>query len=482
MAARLISQLADLIDMANYLQNVIFSLNTNLSITIDSSSDPDTARALSQIYGGNNPPAISTVMYGYTLDAELGCAQVNLNAGVSSPIQASPLQTQALLTINKAVENQLVTSQDFSAQSVLLLRRLKSDVISNTNIQSALSQYPAVSSTTSTTQPSSNAIVASTVDVSPAVSSILQSNITQTGQNYSSVYQLLSQPDPIAADIGNTVNVLAAVSILNLIQINSLLRMTQGSTITKGLSDLAGGLSAFIFPQMLTQSSSILFQMDRIVQMAVNPVLTMSNPVGSAVTSLCGALAGVGLLVGVVRSMNQQHTSQTVGPLAGMPLNNFSQSGLALNPQMPSGLAGLGFSPSLNEISSLLQFSSSSAMASNLLHQDAFQRLSARSTSDFAEMTKLLAVSSTIISLTYLISAFIKEQQSGIPITLQNPAEQLSTVGNILASAKTGNGTVYTVQGGSINLTPPSIPAPTVGASTILAQSNIQTSLSGLKS
>jgi hypothetical protein len=468
--------------MANYLQNVIFSLSKNLGINIDPSSDPDTARVLSQIYNGNIPPAVSIAMYGYTLDAELGCAQVNFNAGVSSPVQASPLQTQALLIVNKAVENQLAASQNFSAQSALLLRRLKSDVISNTNIQSALSQYPIVSNTPSTSQPNPNLIPAASIDISPDVAAVVQTNITQIGQNYSSVYQILSQPDAIASDIGNAVGLLAAVSVQNLIQINSLLKMAQGGAITKGISGLAGGLSAFIFPQMLTQSSSILFQMDRIMQMAVTPVLTMSNPIASAVTSLLGASKGIGSLVGVVRSMTQAPSVQPSGPLAGMPLNNFSQSGLALSPAMPSGLASLGFSPGLNEISSLLQFSSASAAAANLLHQDAFQRLSARSTSDFAEMTKLLAVSSTITSLTSLISAFIAEQQSGIPIASQNPAEQLVTVGNILASAKTGNGTVYTVQGGSISLTPPTIPAPTAGASAILAQSGIQTSLTGLNS
>lgn len=480
-AASLATQLGALIDTAVYLQSVIQSLNPGLGISVDATTDPDLAMALSLIYNGQTPPAMSLTMYSYQLDAELGCAQVNLAAGTGSSVQANPFQSQALTTANKAFESQMASSGNFSAQSALLMRRLKGDVVSHSNMQQQLLNYPAASnSTSSTSAPSTNVIQASTIDVSDDVASLVQNHITETGQIYSSMFQVLAQPDPIASDVANVVSALTTAAVPDLIRMSGLLQMTQQGDLSQAAQDLSVGLSAFVFPQMLTQSSGMLFQLDQIVQMAVSPASTMSNSVGSAMNSLNGAMTGVGSLVGVVRSMKQAPSVQTSGPLAGMPLNNGSQSGLAMSPSMPASLSDLGFSSGINEITSLLTFSINSGQAASSLHQDSFARLTARVRGDSSGLTQVLAASSSMTSLSSLVSAFINEQQNGAAVSSQSGSSQLATVGSILASSQTGNGTSYTVQGGVVTITPPTVPAPTAGAQTVFAQSGIQTTLTGL--
>ena len=476
-AAALTAQLGDLIDTANYLQTLLLQLNPGLGISVDANSDPDLAAALASIYNGKTPPAISLQMYSYQLDAELGCAQVNLAAAPDSPIQASPFQIQALMTANKAFESQVAGSGVFSAQSSLLLRRLKSDVLSSTQIQSHLLAYPAASST-GTSTPSVAVIPAASIDVSPAVAAIVQDHVDQTGQIYSSMYQVLAQPDPVASDVANVVAALATVSVPDLIRMSGLLQMSQAGGLANSTKDLSVGISAFTLPQMLGQSAGMVFQLDQVMQMAGSAAGKMSNSVGKAISAVSGAAPGA--LVGVVRSMKQASTSQTTGPLKGMPLNNGALSGLAMSTPMPPSLSNLSLSSGMHEISSLLSFSINGASEQSALHQDSFQRLSARVRGDTGGLTQVLAVASSMASLSSLVTAFIKEQQGGSAIAGQSASSQLSTVSRILASSQTGNGTSYTVQSGVVSLTPPAVPVPTPGAAAVFAKSGIQTSLKGL--
>ena len=478
MAVSLVTQLGDLIDTANYLQTLILGLNPGLGISIDPESDPDLARALAQIYNGQVPPAVSLQMYSYQLDAELGSSQVNLAAGSSSPVQANPFQTQALITANKAFESQVGSSGVFAAQSSLLLRGLKGSVITNATIQQQLMQYPAATTTTPST-PSVDVIPAATIDVSPAVASLVQNNINSSGQAMSSMYQVLAQPDPIASDVANVVAALATVAVPDLIRMNGLLQMTQQGDLSNSMQDLSGGISTYTLPQMLSQASGMMFQLDRVIQM-VSSATNSSNAVGKATQDVQGASTAPGMLVGVVRSMKVSPTTQTSGPLAGMPLNSGALTKLAVSSPMPPALSNVGLSPGLNEISSLMTFSTANAQKSNDLQQDAFQRLSGRVNGNMGSMAQTLGVVSSISSLTSLVTSFISAQKSGSSIAGQSPTTQLSTVSSILASSQTGNGTQYTVQSGVVTLTPPAAPAPTPGAAAVFASSGIQTSLQGL--
>jgi hypothetical protein len=217
------------------------------------------------------------------------------------------------------------------------------------------------------------------------------------------------------------------------------------------------------------------------MQMAVGPASQMNNSIGTAMGMQLQALKSIGSLVGVIRSMSQEPTVQSTGPLAGMPLNNYATSGLPISSAVPTQLSGLGFSPGINEISSLMQFAIHNITKESALHSDSFQRLTARRLSDTSTLTKILAVSSSIYSLVSITNAFIKAQQGSTMIASLNPTTQLAMVSNILANSTTGNGASYIVQNGSVSLVSPSIPPVTTGASELFSKSGVSTSLSGLK-
>jgi len=475
-AASLAAQLGDLIDTSKYLQSVIYSLHSGLGVTVDQ-SNPDLGMALSVIYNGQVPEAVSLAMYGYLLDAELGSLQVNMAAGPNAGVEANSFQQQALITINKAVESQLAADGGVAAQSALLLRSLKSSAIMNAGIQSQLLDYPAATSTKST--PSLNVILASGIDVSSDVAALVQAHITAAGQVASSMYQTLTQPDPIASDVASVVGALATCSVVDLIRMSSMLSMT-GQSLANSVLGLSTGISSFIFPQAVAQSSGLMMQLDKIVQMAVTPSLSANNVVTSIVQSLASVMKPNGMLAGVIRTMKQPAAAQLTGPLASMPMNNSAVSGLSIGSPIPPSISSLGFSPGINEMSSLMSFCTSQTVSSSTLQKDSFQRLTARVDGDQGTSTQILAATTSIKSLSSLVTAFTKEQQNNAAISTQDASAQLQTIGNILSSSTTGSGSSYVVQNGVVSVTPLAVPPTTPGAAAVFANSGIQSSLAGL--
>lgn len=476
-AASLAAQLGDLIDTSGYLQSVIMSLHQGLGITVDQ-SNPDLAMALSTIYNGQVPPAVSLLMYSNTLDAELGSLQVNLAIGPNAGIEANSFQQQALTTINKSFESQMSADGSVAAQSALLLRPLKAGALMNTTIQGQLMEYPSATPAPST--PSLNVVTASGIDISSDTAALVQSNIDSTGQVYSSMYQVIAQPDPIAADVASVVNSLATVAVPDLIRMSAVLSMAAQSLSVCCGKSLSTGISAFIFPQVVSQASGLMMQLDRIVQMAVAPLSTTANAVSSAVSALSGAMKSVGSLVGIVRSMKLPAAANSSCPLPGMPSNNSAVSGLPIGSPMPTAVANLGFSSGINELSSIMSFCTSQVSSVQATQQDAFQRLAARVSGDQAKSTQMLAATTSMSSLGSLITAFINKQQNSSAISSQSASTQLATVGGILSSAQTGSGSSYVVQNGVVSVIPLAVPPVTPGAATVFAKSGIRTSLTGL--
>jgi len=477
LAASLAAQLGDLVATSGYLQSVIQSLYSGLGITVDQSSNPELAMALSTIYNGQVPAAVSLTMYANMLDAELGVLQVNQIAGPNAGVEANTLQHQALMTVNKSVESQLAADGGVAAQSALLLRSLKSSAIMNAGIQSQLMAYPAATPTPST--PGLNVIQASTIDIGSDTAALVQSQIDAAGLVSSSMYQSLTQPDPIASDAINVVAALATSGIADLIRMSSLLSMTSGS-LTSSSQGLSTGMSSFILPQAVAQASGLMMQLDRIVQMAVKPNSSASNAVTSATQLLSGVMKTAGSLVGVVRSMKLPSPVQTTGPLAGMPMINSACSGLPIGNPMPPSMASLGMSPGISEMSSIMSFCSSKTSGTQALQQDSFQRLTARVNADMGKSVQILAAISSMASLASMVTAFIKQQQSSKVVSTQNPSTQLATVGSVLASSTTGSGASYVVQNGVVSVTPLAVPPVTPSAAAVFAKSGIQSSLTGL--
>jgi hypothetical protein len=83
-------------------------------------------------------------------------------------------------------------------------------------------------------------------------------------------------------------------------------------------------------------------------------------------------------------------------------------------------------------------------------------------------------------TLSSLASAFLTQQQSKTASTSNSVTSVLSTVGSILASTSSGNGTKYTVQNGVVTITPPTIPAVTPAAAAVFSNAGVQTHLAGI--
>lgn len=483
-ASSLITAFSELAGTAIYLQDVILSLTKGLDVTVDQRTNPDLGRALSAVYG-EVPPAISTTMYSYTLDVEYGAQQVLLAAGKDSSIQPNPFQNQAVLTINKAVESALSEQGDFSSQIALMLRALKTQSIVYTQWQTQLADYPATGAGASS--PVSDAIQASTIDVGDDVHASLTSHVDQMSGTYASVFNLLASASSISQDIACMVNTFSTLTRVQLAQIKSLFTLVKNTDVKEGLQDITNGLTSFVFVQMMSQASRMVFQLDRVGQMMIGSLGTMDNPLGLGMSSVRSQSDLQ--LTGVIRNTAQTARVAT-GALAGLLVSNTAANTCgAGGPQLPvfSGepspscyTVGSNISVGMSDLSSLLDWSLMKAnlkINSSLL---SFQKLMTRMQSDTCNQVKLLTLVNNLGTLSSLAEAFLSLQQSAGASSAVSAQTQLATVGAILSATVTGNGTTYTVQDGVISVVPPSIPTPSLSATSILTKAGVQTSLTGI--
>ena len=486
-ASALISQFSDLAGTSQYLQSVILSLTKGLGVTVNTNTNPDLGRALSSIYG-EIPPAISVPMYSALLDVEFGAQQVLHAAGPDAAIQPNPFQQQAVVTVNKAVESALSSTGDYNSQVALMLRNLKTQSAVYTQWQTQLAQYPAAS--TPATSPQPNVIQASTVDVGDATNAALTSHISSMTSTYASVFNMLAGLSSINQDIVCMVNTFAGLSTAELAQVKSLFNLVKNTSATEGLQDVSNGLTSFVFVQMMSDASSMVFSLDRIGQMALQPLGSMVNKLGQGLTSVQSGAPGP--LVGVVRQIAQTARVAS-GPLAGMLASNTSVSSCGAAappvPALPSpscsapGSAGSigpsSLSLGMNDLSTLLDWGLQKANDKVQSSLASFAKLMTRTQSDTCNQVQLLSTINNLGTLSSLASAFLTQQQ-GSGAAASTSVTQLATVGAILAATTTGNGTTYTVQNGVVTVNPPIIPPPTAAASAVLSNAGVQTSLAGL--
>jgi hypothetical protein len=461
-ATALISQLSDLAGMAQYLQSVILSLTTGLGVTVNTNTNPDLAQALSSIYG-SVPAAVSIQMYSSLLDVEFGAQQVLLATGLDASIQPNPFQQQAVITINKAVESALSSDGSFSAQAPLMLRNLKTQTAVYAQWQSSLAQYPASTGITGST--SANVIQASSVDVGDDVNQALSDHITAMTSTYASAFTLMAGTSSVSQDIVSIVATFATLSVVELAQIKSLFTLVQSTSASESLQDTSNGITSFVFVQMLSSAASMVFSLDRVNQMAIVPLSSMSNPLGSGLSSAQGQATSP--MSGVVRTIVQTARVSS-GVLSGMLASNSSTGG-----SPPSGLTA-----GMNDLNTLLDWSLQQASGKNTTTLLSFTKLMGRTQNDTSSQVQLLSVINNLGTLASLAGSFLT--QNGTGAAAATPVTQLATVGAILAATNTGNGTTYTIQNGAVTVNPPAVPTPTPAASVVLANAGVSTQLAGL--
>ena len=484
-AGTLSSQLNSLAGTSEYLQSVILSLVKGLGVTVNVASNPDLGRALSAIYG-EIPPAISAQMYAYTVAGEIGASQVNLAIKPDSTVQANPFQQQALITINKAVESSLADNGSFLSLAALSLRALQTQQAVYTNWQSLLAVYPAASGATGNLQV--DVIPASTVDVGPEVEQAIQAHINDMSTTYGSLFTALTNVSSVSADIVCMVNSLSALSKTELAQMKGLFDLTSSMSVKESFVDISNGLTSFVFMQMKTEAAGILMQLDRVAQMALTPLRTLGGQLGSSVAS--AQQMRVNNLKGVIRTVTNDALLAD-GPLAGLAVSNTAASACgakSLPPNPPktpipacamSGSSGSLVSTGANDLSTLVDWALGKANQKFDTHLNALQKMMARTQKDTCNQVKLLTMVNNLTTLSSLTNSILLQQQKGSAVAGVTTTA-LSALGSILANTSSGNKVTYTVQNGSVMITPPAVPAPTPAAATIFANAGIQTSLAGI--
>lgn len=481
-ATSTITRLSNLAGTANYLQAVILSLTKGLGVTVNENQRPDLSRALTAIYG-SVPPAVSMLMYSNLLDAEFGAQQVTVAAGKDSAIQPNPFQNQAILTINKSVEESLSDQGDFLSQLALMLRGLKTQQIVYTQWQDQLASYPAATGQTGSS--TADTVRASSVDMGDDVHNAVNSHIDQMSGTYGSAFNMMAAVSSISNDVVCIVNTFSGLGRAELAQLQSLFSLAQGSTVKESLQDIANGLTSFVFVPMMVQASSMVFSLDRIAQMSLNPLRSMVNPVATGVSTVQKQSA-TGKLVGVIRQV-AQGARLSSGPLAGLIASNTSAASCGVTPAaaqpspncFASGIAEGQLSTGMNDLSTLVDFAMQKANEKVASTLNSFTKLMARMQSDTCSQVQLLAMVNNLGTLSSLANAFLTQRQNGssAAATSQN---LLSTIGTILANTQTGNGATYTVQNGVVTVTPPTLPSPTPAAAAVFADAGIKTSLAGI--
>jgi len=461
-AAALISQLSDLAGMSQYLQSVILSLTKGLGVTVNTDTSPELGQALSSIYG-SVPAAVSIPMYSALLDVEFGAQQVLLATGPDASIQPNPFQQQAVITINKAVESELSSDGSFAAQTPLMLRNLKTQAAAYTQWQAALAKYPAAGGATGSA--AANLIQASTVDVGDDVNQALTDHIDAMTSTYASAFRMMAGTSSVSQDIVSIVATFATLSVVELAQIKSLFTLVQTTSAAESLQDTSNGLTSFVFVQMLSSAASMVFSLDRVTQMAITPLGSMSNSLGSGLSAAQGQATSP--MSGVVRQIVQTARIAS-GVLSGMLASNSSAGG-----SPPSGLTA-----GMNDLNTLFDWSLQQASGKSTTTLLSFTKLMGRTQNDTNSQVQLLSVINNLGTLASLANSFLT--QNGNTAAAAAPATQLATVGAILATTNTGNGTTYTVQNGAVTVNPPAVPTPTPAASVVLANAGVSTQLAGL--
>ena len=446
--------------MSQYLQSVILSLTKGLGVTVNTDTSPELGQALSSIYG-SVPAAVSIPMYSALLDVEFGAQQVLLATGPDASIQPNPFQQQAVITINKAVESELSSDGSFAAQTPLMLRNLKTQAAAYTQWQASLAKYPAATGSTGST--AANLIQGSTVDVGDDVNQALTDHIDAMTSTYASAFTMMAGTSSVSQDIVSIVATFATLSVVELAQIKSLFTLVQTTSAAESLQDTSNGLTSFVFVQMLSSAASMVFSLDRVTQMAITPLGSMSNSLGSGLSAAQGQATSP--MSGVVRQIVQTARIAS-GVLSGMLASNSSAGG-----SPPSGLTA-----GMNDLNTLFDWSLQQASGKNTTTLLSFTKLMGRTQNDTNSQVQLLSVINNLGTLASLANSFLTQNGAAAAA----PATQLATVGAILATTNTGNGTTYTVQNGAVTVNPPAVPTPTPAASVVLANAGVSTQLAGL--
>lgn len=474
-AGALISMLDDMTTMSQYLQDAIVGLLGAMAVEIDPSIDPDTARALSMIYGTDTPPTlIAVAMYDNLLDAHLGALQLDMSVGNNSPIQPNPVQVSSLMTITKAVENALVQSPSYNNWLPLQLASLKADSIVLQSWKQSLQTYPAFYTNPAATPTTFNPdlIQASTVDVDGDFTSYATDALTRFGNSYSQVYQSMATPSPVEQDVSNIAGSLISQPLPNILMMVGLMTSLIGLSHKSSMDSLQSDANNYSFIRLTADTTGLFSGLDQLAQIATAPLL-------GSLGSLTGVLQGV---QNQVANAGRISTGVLAGLSAGSgcatsnPAIKAAQSAAAASAVTVAGLGTL--TAGVKALGETIDWATHTSGHNKALITLSVQQLIERRITSQDSRNSLMCSIRTLGTLINLAKAISNGKQNGTLTANASPQQQQEQANSILNSLQTGSGTTFTATAGSqIIVTPPTLPPVTPPVQRILTASKFSVPL-----
>lgn len=452
-AGKLLIQLSDLSATSDYLQSLILARLAGSGLSFSPSENPDLARALSALY----PDApivtgISIEMYAHMVDADLGLMQLQSAIGNSSSIEPSAQNIADLSTATKSFETAMIESLSYKNNLAPLLRTLKGDQIIFANISEQMADYPAYAGTTST--------LPAGLDVSVSIESVLENFIANQSNIYGQTFSLLSTASSVESDIESVTEFYLSATVaevsLMISTFNSLKSLSHGPK----LKNLAEDMTNFVFVALLSEVSASANVLDRMVNLAVNPLKESTSEASSLIRrsqSLAATIgyATTGGLRGMVQgsscsaTSSQTSHSSTVGNISSDKITNALIQVL--------GKTSTGLTAVLNHLDLATRF----VDEKNRKFQDQLRAVARRRTSDQSARLELLCSLRNLEAMTSIAAGVISTTQriTGNAVS----ASPLQAISQVLSTFNSPGGSSFAITNNTVLVTPPSIfPVPAI--------------------
>jgi hypothetical protein len=213
-----------------------------------------------------------------------------------SPAEILPTQRADVGLVVKAFQNSLIASGVYNQTVPILLNSLSGDQVIFNSITNALMQYPILAvpqqtpsqlaQTTTSTGSSDRDLNGSSVDVSPALSGLLNGILDQWQNSYAGIYQVVASPDPTETALPSVVATLSTQPSSDLNRLSTMLQNLIAFQNTPALQQASDSADNQILPKLISQVVVHATNLDYMTQVAVTPSLTFTGSMGSLMATI----------------------------------------------------------------------------------------------------------------------------------------------------------------------------------------------------
>lgn len=476
LAAALVTRLNNLLDTSAYLQQAILALSPNLGVILDIAANPDLGRALCRIYNTSDPPpAIDMTMFNTLLQTYINFQQFDLLNASDSPVQILPTQRADVGLAVKSFQTNLISSGVYNQTLPILLNSLSGDQVIFQSITNTLMNYPVLSvpqqtpvqlaQTATPTISSSRDLNGASVDVSPALSELMNGILDQWQSSYAGIYNVVASPDPTETALPSVVATLSSQPSSDLSRLNTMLQNLVAFQHQPAIQQATDSIDNQVIPKLLSQIVGHAGNLDYMTQVAVTPSLNFTSLLGQLMSSVSNINSGSILGVGITGTI-----AQASGGYSPPPLTPAQQNSLA---GLPEGLQIMGAN---------ITWAQNESNNQNALIQQSIQRLSLRRVTNQGSQTELLTSLKSISSVIGIIQSLLQSGANN-PVSTGNttslntspvvPAASLQSFGTLISSLPSQSGSSYALDGNTLVITPPQIPTAPVNVQDTLAAGGV---------